>query len=110
VRVRLPVLATAVLTALALALGGCSVDASAPGAERTALLAPDFVASAAAGATDDPQAKWLLRQPRAVRAGFVHEVLDRKGGRDLLSQAWLLHQSDAVRASYVHDVVAPQLR
>jgi hypothetical protein len=105
-----PRLLPVALIGLALALGGCSVSASAPSAQRTALLAPDFIAAAAAGATDDPQAKWLLHQPRAVREGFVHAVLDRSGDRDLLSQAWLLQQPDEVRASYVRDVVTPQLR
>lgn len=100
-----------ILLALALAVSGCSVDASSPGAERAALLAPDFVASAAAGATDDPQAKWLLHQPHDVRESYVHAVLDAPGGeRDLRAQAWLLRQPDPVRESYVREVVEPQLR
>jgi hypothetical protein len=45
-----------------------------------------------------------------VRVSFVHDVLDAGGNRDLRAQAWLLRQPDAVRASYVHDVVEPQLR
>ena len=98
-------------TAVALALTGCEADVSSRGAvERSALLAPDFVASAAAGATDDPQARWLLRRPRPVRESYVHEVLDRKGDRTLLSTGWLLRQSDDVRGSYVRDVVNPQLK
>jgi hypothetical protein len=96
--------------AAALALPGCDADVSSSGgAERSALLAPDFVASAAAGATDDPQAKWLLHKPKPVRESYVHQVLDAKGDRDLLSTRWLLTQSDDVRASYVRDVVNPKL-
>src|SRR4051794_39182242 len=80
--------AAALLAAAALALAGCSADVSAPGGtERTVLLSPDFVARAAESATDDPQAKWLLGQPRAVRASYVHAVLDRRGDRDLLASA-----------------------
>ncbi len=77
--------------------------------ERTALLAPDFVANAAANATNDPQAKWLLHQPKPVRESYVNQVLDGKGDRTLLSTAWLLTQSAQVRESYVRDVVQPQL-
>ena len=82
---------------------------SAGGVERNALLAPDIVAAAAARATDDPQAKWLLRQPREVRESYVHDVLDARGDRDLLSTAWLLRQDDDVRESYVREVVEPKL-
>ena len=103
--------AAPLLAALALTLGGCSVDANAPGAQRTALLAPDFLARAAAGATDDPQAQWLLNQPRQVRESFVHDVLDASGGdQDLRAQAWLLGQPDAVRRSYLSEVLEPKLR
>ena len=94
----------------ALALTGCEADVSSPGGvERSALLAPDFVARAAAGATNDPQAKWLLNQPKPVRESYVHEVLDAKGDRDLLSTRWLLRQSEGVRESYVRAVVDPKL-
>jgi hypothetical protein len=97
-------------TAAALALPGCEADISSPGGiERSALLAPDFIASTAAEATNDPQAKWLLNQPKPVRESYVHEVLDKKGDKDLLSQRWLLTQSDDVRESYVRDVVDPKL-
>jgi hypothetical protein len=98
------------LVAAVIALSGCAVGADAPGTQRTVLLAPDFVASAAAGQTDDPQAKWLLNQSHDVREGYVNEVLDREGDDDLLAQAWLLHQPDDVRASYIRDVIEPQLR
>jgi hypothetical protein len=101
----------AVLIAVAcLALTGCEADVSSPGAvERSALLAPDFIAGAAASTTSDPQAKWLLRRPKPVRASYVREVLDTKGDRTLLATRWLLGQPDEVRASYVAEVVAPKL-
>jgi hypothetical protein len=99
------------ISALAcLALTGCEADVSSPrGVERSALLAPDFIAAAAANGTDDPQAKWLLHRPKPVRESYVHDVLDQKGDRTLLSTRWLLEQPDDVRASYLRDVVDPQL-
>ena len=94
----------------ALALAGCEADVSSPeGVERSALLAPDFVARAAAGATDDPQARWLLNQPKPVRESYVRDVIDADGDRTLLSTAWLLRQPDDVRASYLREVVEPKL-
>jgi hypothetical protein len=101
--------AAACLAAVALALTGCSADTSSPSTQRSVLLAPDLIAAAARAATDDPQAKWLLGQPRAVRASYVHDVIDPKGDTNLLSQKWLLTQSDAVRRSYVSDVLLPKL-
>jgi hypothetical protein len=104
-------IAAALIVAASLALTGCEADVSSPGGvERSALLAPDFIASAAANATDDPQAKWLLERPKPVRESYVRDVLDAKGDRTLLSTRWLLRQPDDVRASYVAQVVEPQLR
>ena len=102
----------AALTAAAcLALTGCEADVSSPGAvERSALLAPDFIASAAANATDDQQARWLLNQPKPIRESYVNDVLEGTGDRTLLASRWLLQQSDAVRKSYVENVVDPQLK
>lgn len=95
---------------MCLTLTGCEVDVSSPGGvERTALLAPDFVASAAAATTNDRQARWLLRRPKPVRESYVNEVLDRKGDKTLLATAWLLRQPGDVRASYLREVVDPQL-
>ena len=78
-------------------------------AERTALLAPDFIASAAAATTNDAQARWILNQPRGVRKSYVENVLDRPGDSELLSTAWLLRQPSDVRDSYLREVVDPQL-
>ena len=95
----------------AVALTGCETDVSTPGAaERTALLAPDFIAGAAAETTDDPQARWLLRQPQPVRESYVRDVLDGDGDSTLLATAWLLRQPASVRDSYVREVVDAQLR
>jgi hypothetical protein len=100
-----------VICALAsLILSGCEADVSSPGGvERSALLAPDFIAAAAANGTNDPQAKWLLHRPKPVRESYVHDVLDQKGDRTLLSTRWLLTQPNDVRESYLRDVVDPQL-
>jgi hypothetical protein len=101
----------ALLAAAAIALTGCEVDVSTPDSvERSALLAPDFVASAAASATGDPAARWLLKRPKAVRASFVRDVLDAEGDRTMRATAWLLRQPDEVRESYVREVVEPALR
>lgn len=103
----------AVLAALAAAVTltatGCEVDVSASRAERTVLLAPDFVASTAAEATGDRQSKWLLNQPKPVRESYVNDVIDRRGDPALLATAWLLRQPDPVRDSYLREVVDPQL-
>ena len=99
----------ALIAAACLALTGCEADVSSPGAvERRALLAPDFLAAAAANATHDTQAKWLLHQPKEVRASFIREVLDR-GGDERLAEIWMLRQSEAVRESYVREVLEPAL-
>jgi hypothetical protein len=67
------------------------------------------VASAAANATNDPQAKWLLNQPKPVRESYVNEVLEKEGDRNLRSTAWLLRQPGDVRESYLREVVDPKL-
>jgi hypothetical protein len=103
--------AVALIVVACVALTGCEADVSSPGAvERSALLAPDFIASAAANATDDAQAKWLLRRPKPVRESYVRDVLDAEGDRTLLATRWLLLQPAEVRASYVAEVVNPQLQ
>jgi hypothetical protein len=104
-------IAALAIAAACLAFTGCEADVSTPeGTERSALLAPDFIARAAANATSEPQAKWLLTQPKPVRESYVHEVLDKEGDRTLLSTAWLLRRPDDVRESYLRAVVDPQLR
>lgn len=48
------------------------------GAQKAALLTPDFIASAAADNASDPQARWLLNQPRSVRESYLHDVIEPK--------------------------------
>ena len=45
--------------------------------------------------------RWILWQPRAVRASYVREVLERGGNEE----AWMLRQPDEVRESYVREVL-----
>ena len=72
------------------------------------LVAPDAVARHAARVAADAEARWILRQPRAVRRSYAEAVLGRED-RDVREQAWLLHQPDDVRHSYVRDVLSPGL-
>lgn len=100
--------------------------------ERAILLAPDAVARTAALAVSEPEQRWMLTRPRAVRRTFVEQVLDRGDDEHtrqrwmLLQdeatcasflaaledapreQAWLLRQPAAVRASYVREVLDGQ--
>ena len=71
-----------------------------PGA-RTVLTGPDLVARAVASRERDPQRKWLLRRPRAVRRDFLATVID--GGGD--EERWMLLQDDETRRSYVAEVL-----
>jgi hypothetical protein len=75
---------------------------------RQVLRAPAFVRRAAAARVKDPVEQWMLRQPDAVRASYVREVLDR-GGDERLAEIWMLRQPDAVRESYVKEVLEPAL-
>lgn len=70
--------------------------------ERAALLSPDPVARAAARVASDPAERWMLGQPRAVRASFVQEAWE---GDDRDQMIWMLRQGDDVRESYVREVV-----
>jgi hypothetical protein len=72
--------------------------------ERTLLLSPDPIARAAARMASEPEQRWMLRQPRAVRRSYVAYVVDRPG-EEHAEQAWMLRQDDAVRESYVRDVL-----
>ena len=44
--------------------------------QRQVLLGPGAVCRAAAGRASRPEEAWILRQPRRVRASYVHEVLE----------------------------------
>ncbi len=71
---------------------------------RAVLLGPDLMARALAARETDPERRWLLRRPRAVRRSFVTHVID--DGED--EQRWMLLQDDATRLSYV-EAVEPDL-
>ena len=68
---------------------------------RAVLTGPDLVARSVARAEKDPQRRWLLRRPRAVRRDFLAAVIDR--GAD--QERWMLLQDDATRTSYVSEVL-----
>ena len=77
---------------------------------RAVLLGPNVLTRAAAGRVDTAEEAWMLRQPKAVRASFVREVLDAHGDEELLTQIWMLGQDDSIRASYIHEVLEPKLK
>jgi hypothetical protein len=70
--------------------------------EQAVLLSPDPVARAAALVSNDPAERWMLNQPRSVRASFVQEAW---AGDDRDQMIWMLRQSGEVRESYVREVV-----
>ena len=76
--------------------------------ERRILLSSDWICRAAAGRTVDPEERWMLGQPRAVRRSYVAQVLERAGDQELLRQVWMLRQADPVRQSYVREVLEPR--
>lgn len=75
--------------------------------DRQILMGPDWVARAAAGAVNDPRARWMLRQPRDVRRSYALEV-HGKPDEDRLAERWMLLQPDAVRRSYIEHVLDKQ--
>ena len=75
--------------------------------DRQILMGPDWVARAAAGAVNDPRARWMLRQARHVRRSYALEV-HGKPDEDRLAERWMLLQPDDVRRSYVEHVLDKQ--
>src|SRR5688572_1267818 len=80
------------------------VPLSLPPGGRAMLRAPDAVTRTIAAAPGDPERRWLLRRPRAVRTSFVEQVIDR-GGSAAAQRRWMLEQDDDVRESYVSEVL-----
>jgi len=78
-----------------------------PPAERQVLVAPDVVARAAAAVAPDPEARWMLRQPRSLRRQFADEVFGRPD-MELRQQVWMLRQDDDVRESFIRRVLERQ--
>jgi hypothetical protein len=76
-----------------------------PPAERQILLAPDVVARAAAAMAPDREARWMLRQPRALRQSFAAEVLGQ-ADRETAQQVWMLRRPREVRLRFLEQVVA----
>jgi len=74
-----------------------------PGA-RAVLRAPDALTRVLAAIDSDPERRWLLRRPRALRRSFVEHVIDHGGGT-AVQRRWMLEQDDDVRASYVSEVL-----
>jgi hypothetical protein len=73
-----------------------------PPLARAVLTGPDFLAHRLAGRERDPQRRWMLKRPRAVRRDFVETVID--GGGD--QERWMLLQDDDTRGTYVAEVLA----
>ena len=71
-----------------------------PGA-RAVLLGPDFIARTLAGRERDPEKRWMLQRPRAVRRSFVETVIDDAGDQE----RWMLLQDDDTRRSYITNVL-----
>jgi hypothetical protein len=69
---------------------------------RAVLTGPDFVARNLAWSERDPQRKWMLQRPRAVRRSYVSVVVDGAGDEE----RWMLEQDDDTRRSYVADVLS----
>jgi hypothetical protein len=78
---------------------------SLPPGGRTVLRGPDALARTLAAADRDPERRWLLRRPQAVRRSFVEEVIDAGGGSDVAQRRWMLRQDASRRASFVDDVL-----
>ena len=77
--------------------------------ERGVLLSPALVRRAATGRARNPEERWILGQPKAVRESYVREVFDKPGDPLVLQQIWMMRQPDAVRESYVREVLEPTL-
>jgi hypothetical protein len=75
--------------------------------ERRVLLAPGAIAKAASRLAPDPEQRWMLCQPAAVRRSYAEQVLGRPG-EERLQEAWMLRQPEAVRQSFVEHVLARQ--
>ncbi len=77
-----------------------------PRMDKAVLLGPNPLAKAAAMAAKLPEERWLLRQPRRVRASYVTEVLDA-GDEPNAEEIWMLRQAKPVRESYIREVLRP---
>lgn len=74
-----------------------------PRMDKTVLLGPSALASMAARRASEPEARWLLQQPRGVRTSYVRKVLDAEDEPNA-QEIWMLRQLKAVRESYIREV------
>lgn len=72
--------------------------------DKAVLLGPTALSRAAALGARQPEERWLLRQPRRVRASYVTDVLD-KADEPNAEEIWMLRQAKAVRESYIREVL-----
>ncbi len=75
-----------------------------PRIDKAALLSPTALAHAAALRAKKPEERWLLRQPRRVRASYVRKVLEAEDVPNA-QEMWLLRQATAVMESYISEVL-----
>jgi hypothetical protein len=73
--------------------------------EKQLLTAPDPVARAAAPMAQLPEQRWMLRQPRDVRASFAEEVFGHPD-MEQRQQVWMLHQPKEIRESFIQHVLS----
>ena len=73
-------------------------------AERQILTAPDAIARAAAPVASEPEQRWMLKQPRALRRSFAAEVFEQPD-EEHRQQVWMLRQPRAVRESFAREVL-----
>lgn len=76
-----------------------------PRLDKAVLLGPAPVARAAGLAAKDLEERWLLRQPRRVRASYVKDVLEAEND-PRAEEIWMLRQPKGVRESYIREVLA----
>ena len=76
--------------------------------DKAVLLGPTALARAAALAARQPEERWLLRQPRRVRASYVTDVLEA-ADQPNAEEIWMLRQAKAVRESYIREVLRPEV-
>ena len=74
-----------------------------PGIDRAVLMGPRAVARAAARYATEAEERWLLCQPREVRASYVRQVLDARDPN--AEEIWMLRQPEPVRESYIREVL-----
>ena len=72
--------------------------------DKAVLLGPAPLARAAALAAKQPEERWLLRQPRPVRASYVKDVIEAPEDPHA-EEIWMLRRAKAVRESYIRDVL-----